>query len=42
MVLDVVNLIFVVVPFCRRMGDFWSGEGAGQVFVKILMVEIYL
>ena len=40
--LDVVKLIFVVVPFCRRMGDFSSGEGAGKVFVKIVMVKIYL
>lgn len=34
---------FVVVSFCRRMGDFWSGKGAGKVFVKILIVKkIYL
>ena len=33
---------FVVVPFCSKMGDFWSGEGAGKVFVKILMEGVYL
>ena len=31
-----------MVPFCSKMGDFWSGEGAGKVFVKILMEGVYL